>query len=95
MIELTSRSSQASKDFFGPNSAKSKIPDDRKKRIQRKMVQQPQPLKNYETWKFGHRYEKPADPKTYETSRRHSLRQSVFTGPYLESLSMHELEFSV
>ena len=33
---LTSRCLQAAKDFFGPNSAKNKIPDDRRAQIQRK-----------------------------------------------------------
>lgn len=43
------------------------------------MVQEPQPLKHYETWKVGHLYEMPADAKSYETSHRHSFRQSAFT----------------
>lgn len=43
------------------------------------MVQQPQPLNHYETWKVGHLYEMPADVKSYEASQRHSFRQSAFT----------------
>ena len=41
---LISKYSQATKDFFGPNGARTKIPDDRRKQIQRKQnaIQRPE-----------------------------------------------------